>query len=426
MGAAPDNGNMGVSAMATSLVHLVHGTNPDARIYFFIGHRSDQTQRVEYRGSWLEIGVLNFRRSPASKPGQHVAWLLFLALVSRFTPFAALRRRIVNSNHHLRVLSGSDFVGDIRGGDSFSDIYGFSSFIQGTIPSLIALLLGKRLVLLPQTYGPYRSRAARRVAHFVLRRAAAVFARDLAGLEYVKKLAAPAPGRLVQFCPDVAFALEPIEVERPDIVPPLPKPGDAPVVGLNVSGLLYNGGFTRDNMFGLKFDYREFVLALAERLLAETNARLLLVPHTFAPKGDVESDPEACELVERAVGAVRPGRVHRVARQYDAMRIKAIIGTCDFFIGSRMHACVAAVSQGVPTIGLAYSPKFQGLFGSIGVGDLVVDARETGFAPAMETILRRYQEREVLKPRVAAAAARARSLLEGTFSRIMGGAAETL
>ena len=46
---------------------------------------------------------------------------------------------------------------------------------------------------------------------------------------------------------------------------------------------------------------------------------------------------------------------------------KAVIGQCDFFIGSRMHACIAALSQGVPCVGVAYSMKFAGVFDTVGM-----------------------------------------------------------
>lgn len=48
----------------------------------------------------------------------------------------------------------------------------------------------------------------------------------------------------------------------------------------------------------------------------------------------------------------------------------------DFFAGARMHACIAAVSSGVPVYPLAYSRKFNGLFvetlGYPEMGDLTV------------------------------------------------------
>ena len=41
---------------------------------------------------------------------------------------------------------------------------------------------------------------------------------------------------------------------------------------------------------------------------------------------------------------------------------KSYIAGMDFFAGARMHACIAAVSSGVPVYPLAYSRKFNGLF----------------------------------------------------------------
>jgi hypothetical protein len=56
------------------------------------------------------------------------------------------------------------------------------------------------------------------------------------------------------------------------------------------------------------------------------------------------------------------------------------------FIGSRMHACIAALSQGVPTVGLAYSDKFRGVFESLGLERLVADLRALEAGEVVEII----------------------------------------
>jgi polysaccharide pyruvyl transferase WcaK-like protein len=366
------------------------------------------------------VKIVNYRQHPLSWPGENLTSLLTLALLHRFLPFGPIRNLLKKSNARLRCLAEADFVGDIRGGDSFSDIYGVNNFLRGTIPSLMAILLQKRLVLLPQTYGPYRSVISRRVAGFVIRRSACALARDKTGVEEVRQLLNPAAsaGTRIQFCPDVAFSLDPVEPAQPAIDPPLQEKPDRPVVGLNLSGLLFNGGFTRNNMFGLKFNYRELVHALARRLLSATDARLLFVPHTFTQPGHVEHDLDACVEVCRALAPEFPQRLHLLTREYDPMRLKWIIGRSDFFIGSRMHACIAALSQGIPTVGIAYSKKFLGVFDSVGAGQLVVDARATESADALELICRHFQQREILRPRLAAAAKDARARLERTFAEL--------
>lgn len=65
---------------------------------------------------------------------------------------------------------------------------------------------------------------------------------------------------------------------------------------------------------------------------------------------------------------------------YNQNEIKYLIGRCDFFIGARMHACIAALSQCIPTVSIAYSDKFIGVMKSIGMESYCVDPRtqETG------------------------------------------------
>jgi polysaccharide pyruvyl transferase WcaK-like protein len=70
-----------------------------------------------------------------------------------------------------------------------------------------------------------------------------------------------------------------------------------------------------------------------------------------------------------------PERLFCVRGTYDQNEIKYIIGRCDVLIGSRMHACIAALSQEVPAVGIAYSDKFRGVLESVGVAGLVTDAR---------------------------------------------------
>ena len=84
-----------------------------------------------------------------------------------------------------------------------------------------------------------------------------------------------------------------------------------------------------------------------------------------------------------------------VRGEYNQNGIKYIIGLCDFFIGSRMHSCVAALSQNIPTIGLAYSRKFEGVFETVGAGQFVVDLRRTATRDVLPVIVKAFEQREV-------------------------------
>jgi len=68
--------------------------------------------------------------------------------------------------------------------------------------------------------------------------------------------------------------------------------------------------------------------------------------------------------------------VSYVDGQYNAQQLKWIISQTVFFLGSRMHSCIAALSTSTPTIGLSYSYKFEGTFKMFGQQDNVISLND--------------------------------------------------
>jgi polysaccharide pyruvyl transferase WcaK-like protein len=393
LGASLEGGNRGVNALAASLVGLAAAGHPNLKVSFVGGGRISKTVDLLVGERTLPVHVVCYRFSPRAPLKDQIVWNLVLGLLYALLPFAPIRRGLAKRTPMLETLHSADFVGDIRGGDSFSDIYGNRLLVTGSLPYWVAFLLGKRIVLLPQTYGPFKSGFARWFARLTLRKAKARLARDLESQKVaVDLLGAPDPESGVPFSPDVAFTLEARRPERVDFQPPLPQGNEPLRVGLNVSGLLGRRSSAGENPFGFELDYNEFVERLGSAFLENTNCRLLLVPHVFppSPQGDFPS----CERLKEKLVASFPNRIHLLHGTYDQNEIKGVIGDCDFFMGSRMHACIAAVSQGIPTIGLAYSRKFRGVFESAGVGDMVVDLTEKTADEAVSACLDLFARRE--------------------------------
>jgi colanic acid/amylovoran biosynthesis protein len=249
--------------------------------------------------------------------------------------------------------------------------------------------------LLPQTLGPFRSRVARQVARFVLKRAELVYSRDYAGIETARQLVrAPAGTETIRFCNDVAFVLTPKAPAKVDIVGLPTTLRGAGLVGVNISGLLAIGGYARKNMFGLACDYNALVARVIE-LFVKKNARVLLVPHVFGTHE--ESDSLACERAYVSLRLKYGGRLGFLRSSYNQHEIKHIIGRCDFFIGSRMHACIAAMSQAVPAVAIAYSDKFVGVMQTFGAESLVADARVFNENQVVELVERTYNNRQAVR-----------------------------
>jgi len=374
-GASLDVGNQGCHALAVSLIKLVLDLKSFVRVDLLYGNRNPDTKILEISGKKIKVNIVNSRLSPKSKINEHLFWILLMAFFYRFLPFKTVRNLTSKFTPWIRVLEQADFVGDIRGGDSFSDIYGLQRIIFGSAPCITAILMKKKLILLPQTYGPYNSKIAEYIARFIMKHSPKIYARDKDSLKLARNLlGSEKKNKFIKFCPDVAFTMESIKPNEVDISPSLNNDSSKPLIGLNISGLLYNGGYTRNNMFGLKFEYKEFINMLIYQLMEKTDAHVLLVPHVFSI--GLESDYDASCKVLESLEKKYSNRIHLVMHEYNQNEIKWIIGLCDFFIGSRMHSCIAALSQKIPSVGIAYGKKFLGVFESIGLVKNVIDARE--------------------------------------------------
>ena len=403
-GASLDTGNQGCCALAVSLIKLMTDSKPNCRISLLFSSKIGGVRYLKVCGRTVKVDIVNCRFSPMSRLNENFAWILFLACLQRVIGFEPIRDRIIRSNPWLKSLKDADFVGNISGGDSFSDIYRLRQFLRSVSSSVIAILMRKELVLLPQTYGPYKSVFARGVARYVVKRAARIYSRDKNSIEVIHNLLGEKGKRkAVKFCPEVAFVLESIVPEDPDIRPKLDKDKRVTLIGLNISWLLYVDTAAHKSAFGIQFSYREFIMSLIKRLMERTDAHILLVPHVTAPGGE-EGEVALCREVVKSIDGQYSNRLHLVAQQYDQSEIKGLIGLCDFFIGSRMHACIAALSQCIPAVGLAYSDKFRGVFQSIGVEHCVIDMRGKEREEAMDAIVEAFEQRnsivEILKKTV--------------------------
>jgi polysaccharide pyruvyl transferase WcaK-like protein len=360
--------------------------------------------------------VVNFRLSPKSRLRDHLLWILLMAIVYRLVPITLIRDSITRFVPWIKALVEVDFVGTIHGGDSFSDIYGLRGFILTFIMDWTTVLVRGKMLQFPQTYGPYKNPLARQLAQFLLQRSCVIIARDRQSQRIAQEMVGPQ--NQVRLSPDVAFSLESIRPKSIALDPPLGGPVPGGVIGVNINGLMYHGGYTRKNMFGLKLDYAAFLPRLLRALLAVHPGEIWLVPHTYAPFDHVESDPAASQKVRDTLPPELLSRVRIITQEYDQHEIKGVIGQCEFFVGSRMHACIAALSQGVPCVGVAYSMKFAGVFESVGMEKWVVDGRDVTEESAIEQILAFYRRREAVGMALAGRATQARAELQEVFRKL--------
>ena len=314
------------------------------------------------------------------------------------------RAQILSPFGYFAVARRSDMVIDIGAGDSFADIYGSGRLIRMFVLKFLTHLAGTPLVVAPQTIGPLTKSWSRALARLSLRLSAVVATRDAKSTRALRDLGYR--GTAIE-ASDVALRL-PYDAPRPR--------GDGPDrVGINVSGLLMAGGYTGRNELGLTLDYPGLIRDLITQFQA-LGAQVHLVPHVIVRSGRMvaEDDARACA----ALAAEFPGTV--LAPAFDTpSQAKTYIAALDFFVGARMHACIAAFSSGVPVVPMAYSRKFEGLFGTLGYARTVDCTSETG-AAILAKVMDAYRDKAQLQAEAEVALARGLVKLEAYEAGLRG------
>lgn len=278
------------------------------------------------------------------------------------------------------VLPQIDIAIDFTGGDSFTDLYGLKRFIRETAFKQAVLCKHKPLIFGPQTIGPFSKKFSKKWAGKVLLKSEEVFTRD----EISRKYAQDEFGMSSILTTDIAFMLPADEHARCE-------KDNVTRIGINISGLMWHGGYTGKNELGICLDYKQLIAMLIKHLLSE-GFEIWLIPHVLP------DDPNNPENDYRAMEEVKEisKEINLAPKFKTPMEAKRFMAGMDFFIGSRMHATIGAFSMGVPTVSVAYSRKFQGLYNSINY-PYVIDAKKVTAESAFSTIIQWINNRDELK-----------------------------
>ncbi len=303
-------------------------------------------------------------------------------------------RFLVSPSGFFKTVRQADLVIDIGAGDSFADIYGAGRLKRMFAMKFLTHIAGTPLVVTPQTIGPFTKGWSKVLAKLSLRLSKLVATRDAKSTAALRDL-----------------GYRGTAIEASDVALRLPfEPGDKAAgktrVGINVSGLLMAGGYTGKNELGIALDYP----GLIRRLIAafqDKGAEVHLVPHVIVREGRMVMEDDArasAALVEEFPGTI-------LAPAFDSpSEAKTYISGLDFFMGARMHACIGAFSSGVPVMPMAYSRKFEGLFGSIGFDRTVDCTSETGDV-IFAKIMAGFEARDTIAEEVATALSNGREKL---------------
>jgi colanic acid/amylovoran biosynthesis protein len=287
--------------------------------------------------------------------------VLYCALCSLLRAMNLNTKDVTKYNKYARVYAEADLVLDLSG-DSFTNWKAHHAIIN-MLAVLPALLLKKPVVFFSQSIGPFNYWTLP-MARFCLNNSSLVVIREDITKHYLEHIGVNE--RRLCLAADCAFLLEPAPFARVLKIPQEYSISgrELPLIGISVSVLMMeHAGASPVNA------YLSIMSRLVNYIVESKNAYVVLIPHVIAPREWGHDDRYAIRGVHRLLKNKR--KVTIIENDYGPRELKGIIGQCDLFIGCRMHADIAALSQGIPTIAIGWSHKYYGIMKRLGMEEYV-------------------------------------------------------
>lgn len=320
--------NKGSHLMLLSIISKLRRFYPDAQLTMSPGRRPGHRDFQDISGAGLLPKLdLSFRSFDFGHSG-------------RFIP------KRVREMYGLVLDREVDVVLDASG-FAYSDQWGAAKTKELAVAARSWASRGTKVILMPQAFGPFESPGMKRLVESIVRNSSLVMARDNTSATYLRE--AVGESWPITKYPDFTMLLEGI----------LPAGMEEKQKGV----CIVPNARMRDKVdAGAAESYLPFLIRIAKILEAEKASPFLLVHEGLADR----------VLAEEVVGAVEG---LQITTESDPLKIKGILGASTAVIGSRFHALVNALSQGVPAMATSWSHKYSELLEDYGFHDGLLDVR---------------------------------------------------
>lgn len=231
--------------------------------------------------------------------------------------------------------------------------------VEESLPVLVNLLqlwsakkFGKTLVFAPQTIGPIKNKHVKKICGHVLRHADLIFVREDYSRDFVIRELGVNPTKIVRAV-DMALSHKKSDGAAGKKV--IESLGFAPgekFLGASIIEWVFPKS---ENPGAAQQEYEKKMAEIFARAYKDLGLRTLVFNQVF-------SDLNAARRVQKLAGDFVI--VDEADREVSVMR--SMIGNSHIFLGSRLHSCVFALLEHVPTTALSYNYKTDGIMNDIG------------------------------------------------------------
>lgn len=229
-------------------------------------------------------------------------------------------------------------------------------------PILLAHRLGKPVLVMPNSFGPFEGLFVKQIAHAALSKCRVLTSRET----YSQATVESQLGLEIQNYPDLAFTMPMSNLDKKEIYTKYELPSDKQLVAITMRPYRFPQSSHPEAAYALfKSEMAVFI-----DWLYDQGYMPVVIEHTLAV--NAHENDGAC--IKDVLAQVPQDHYRFITDpSYDCYDLKCIYSYCDYIIGTRFHSVIFSFGSDVPGIAIAYvGNKSQGIMHDIGLDDYVL------------------------------------------------------
>lgn len=231
---------------------------------------------------------------------------------------------------------------------------------------LLAKRLNKKIIIMPNSFGPFKGKLEKKIVKKVLSKCELIYARETSSKHYLSNLL----NQKVNLSPDLGFYIKNYEKYKEYNFPEIKELSNKVAVTMRPYRFPEGGNSEEKYNFYIK------EMSEVSKGLIEKGYHPVFIAHTLGPSAH-EDDRIAIESV---IDLLKDNDVSNKSFTYiddekmDCYKITSLYSHMDFIIGTRFHSVIFAMTSLVPAIAISYSGhKTTGIMSDMGLEEYTVD-----------------------------------------------------
>lgn len=335
--------NRGDSVLLDECLVEICKIYPNAKISASVFEGIDDSSKVHPRVNWYErIGNSTGNRFFAKLK---TLWFLIVGLIAAVMPSSRIENLLpILQKKTFLAIRESNIVISAPGGYIHDTNF---AYYVALFHIHLGTLLGKTVVVAPQSIGPLDGKIARIVAKYVLSKVQYICPRESYSYKFLVSELKLKPSQIYK-TGDSAFWNDVVEDNDREIISELKRIGlrdGEKIFGMTVVGWSFPKSENSKNAYE---NYVNLMAKVAEHISINFNMKPVIFNQVS------EDLPTALLVQKRANCSILVDE-----KSHEPWMLRALIRRSTVFIGTRFHSCIFAMMAGRPTLAVAYLPKTE-------------------------------------------------------------------